>query len=121
MSSRLYFCRTSRPDRAHWLVGITVAACLLGGAQSASAGAPDWMQALVNVPLPEHDDKTDAIRLYSEKILVVDSNGKIKTIEREAYKILRPDGDFYGVVKIPFDSETKITHLKAWCIPAQGK
>jgi hypothetical protein len=121
MSSRLYFCRTSRPGRAHWLVGIAVAACLLGGAQSASAGAPDWMQALVNVPLPEHDDKTDAIRLYSEKILVVDSNGKIKTIEREAYKILRPDGDFYGVVKIPFDSETKITYLKAWCIPAQGK
>jgi len=79
------------------------------------------MRALINVPLPDHDDKTDAVRLYSEKILTVESNGKIKTIEREAYKILRPDGKSYGMVYASYDSETKITYLKAWCIPTQGK
>jgi hypothetical protein len=79
------------------------------------------MRALVDVPLPEHDDKTDAVRLYSEKMTTVQPDGKIKTLEREAYKILRPDGRSYGMVRAPFDSETKITYLKAWCIPAQGK
>ena len=73
------------------------------------------------MPLPEHDDKTAAVRLYSEKVLTVQPDGKIKTLEREAYKILRPDGRSYGMVRAPFDSETKITYLKAWCIPTQGK
>ena len=27
--------------------------------------APQWMHALVNVPLPAHDEKTDAVLLYS--------------------------------------------------------
>jgi hypothetical protein len=29
--------------------------------------APQWMHALVNTPLPAHDEKTNAILLYSEE------------------------------------------------------
>jgi len=101
---------------------LLVAVCLLLTPRPAFAGgAPPWLRALVDVPLPEHDDKTDAVRLYSEKILTVQPNGKIKTIEREAYKILRPDGKSYGMVQASYDSETRITGMHAWCIPAQGK
>jgi hypothetical protein len=106
--------------RAPWLARLLVGMCLLIAPQ-AFAGAPPWMQALASVPLPEHDDKTDAVRLYSEKVLTVQPDGKIKTLEREAFKILRPDGKSYGIVRAAYDSETKITYLKAWCIPAQGK
>lgn len=99
-----------------------LAGCLFGATpQAIAGGAPPWMQALVNAPVPDHDEKTDAVRLYYEKILTVQPDGKIKTLEREAYKILRPDGGSYGIVRAPFDSETKITYLKAWCIPAAGK
>src|SRR6202051_415476 len=52
--------------------------------------APSWMHAQVNAPLPAHDEKTNAVLLYSETVLTVQSNGKIKKLEREAYKILRP-------------------------------
>jgi hypothetical protein len=86
-----------------------------------AADAPGWMRALVNAPLPAHDEKTDAVRLYSEEILTVQPNGKIKTLEREAYKILRPGGKVYGSVRASYDSETRITSIKGWCIPAQGK
>src|SRR5260370_28277362 len=86
-----------------------------------ACAAPAWLRALIDVPLPEHDDKTDAVRIYWEKILTVQPNGKIKTIEREAYKILRPDGKSYGMVQASYDSETRITGMHAWCIPAQGK
>lgn len=88
---------------------------------SASEGAPSWMHALVNVPLPAHDEKTDAVLLYSEDILNVQANGKIKSIARRAYKILRPAGRDYGRVNAYFDSETRITGIHGWCIPAQGK
>jgi len=86
-----------------------------------AADAPQWMHALVNAPLPPHDEKTDAVLLYYEEILNVQSNGKIKTIERRAYKILRPGGREHGTVYASYDAETKITGIRGWCIPAQGK
>ena len=122
MSSKLCYCRFSGSERMPWTVSLFVAVGLLLTPRPAFAGgAPQWMRALVDVPLPEHDEKTDAVRLYSEKVLTVQPNGKIKTVEREAYKVLRPDGKSYGMVRASYDSETKITYLKAWCIPTQGK
>jgi len=99
-----------------------VAVCALAIAAPASANdAPAWMHALVNAPLPPHDEKTDAVLLYSEDILNVQANGKIKSTERRVYKILRPDGRHYGRVHAYFDSDTRITSIHGWCIPAQGK
>jgi hypothetical protein len=92
---------------------------LLPAAQAADA--PAWMHALVNVPVPPHDEKTEAVLLYSENILNVQGNGRIKSIERRAYKILRPGGREFGVIHATFDSETKITGIRGWCVPAQGK
>ena len=104
-----------------WLAG-TLALWAVGAPVCAAANeAPQWMHALVNAPLPAHDEKTDAVLLYSEDILNVQGNGKIKSIERRAYKILRPGGRERGLVLATFDSETRITGLRGWCIPAQGK
>jgi hypothetical protein len=79
------------------------------------------MHALVNASVPAHDEKTDAVEMYSERIITVQSADKIKTLVREAYKIIRPGGRDLGTVVIPFDMATRITNLHAWCIPAQGK
>jgi hypothetical protein len=99
------------------------AVCLLASVPPCAVGdAPQWMHALVNVPLPAHDEKTDAVLLYSETSVNVISANKIKTVVRRAYKILRPDGREYGTVFIPFVSPgQKINGLHGWCIPAQGK
>jgi Domain of Unknown Function with PDB structure (DUF3857)/Transglutaminase-like superfamily len=103
------------------LVG-TLAWCLTSGAPRACANdAPGWMHGLANAPLPELDDKTDAVLLYSEYILTIQANGKMKGMERAAYKILRVGGKRYGLVVVNFDAETKISALHGWCIPAQGK
>jgi Domain of Unknown Function with PDB structure (DUF3857)/Transglutaminase-like superfamily len=83
--------------------------------------APAWMHALTSAPLPPHDEKTDAVLLYSEEILIVQQNGKLKEIDRSAYKILRPGGRHFGKVTLPFDADTRILSLHGWCIPAQGK
>ena len=83
--------------------------------------APAWMHTAAAAPLPPHDDKTDAVTVYSEDITIVQSEGKVKNIERRAYKILRPGGKDHGIAVAEFDSERKITGMKGWCIPAQGK
>ncbi len=79
------------------------------------------MHALVNVPLPAHDEKTDVVLLYSERIVAVQSADKIKITVREAYKILRPGGREYGTLAVSYNSHSKITGMRGWCIPAQGK
>jgi hypothetical protein len=100
-----------------------VAAGLLVFVPLAVAGgdAPQWMHALVNAPLPAHDEKTDAVLLYSEKNITVLSADKIKKTVHVAYKILRPGGRDYGIVAVAFNLHQKITSLHGWCIPAQGK
>jgi hypothetical protein len=88
----------------------------------ASAGdAPAWMHALASAPVPPHDDKTEAVEMYSERVVTVQSADKIKTLVRRAYKVMRPGGRDLGTVVIPFDAATRVSNLHAWCIPAQGK
>jgi transglutaminase-like putative cysteine protease len=92
------------------------------GADPAGAGdAPSWMHAQLNAALPAHDEKTNAVVLYSETALSVQPNGKIKRLYREAVKILRPDGEARGTIRVYFDAQRRITDLHAWCIPVSGK
>jgi hypothetical protein len=88
---------------------------------SRAGDAPAWMHALTGVPLPDHDEKTDAVLLYSEDIVTVQGNGKIKHLTRRAYKILRVGGKDRGTAVAYIDGETRILNMKGWCIPAQGK
>ena len=105
-----------------WVI-ICIGASILGNARQAMAGsdAPQWMHALVNAPLPAHDEKTDAVVLYSETSVRVIAADKIRTTVREAYKILRPEGRERGTVFVYLNSNRKVTSLHGWCIPAQGK
>jgi len=126
MKSKLC-CNLERPVPATrsrtWLSLVWVIGCILAFVPSALAGgdAPAWMHALVNVPLPTYDEKTDAVLLYSETNVTVISADKMRTQVREAYKILRPNGREHGTVKVPFDAQSKVSSLRGWCIPAQGK
>jgi len=98
------------------------AACLFVAARPAQAAdAPQWMHAVAHAPLPEHDEKTDAVLLYSETNVTVIATDKIKTTVREAYKILRPSGREHGTLYVYFNPERKIKSLHGWCIPSQGK
>ena len=125
MKSKL-FCslakRAQATSWAAWTVWLTVAACVISTSAPARADAPQWMHALVNLPVPAHDEKTNAVLLYEEENVNVISTDKIKTVVRRAYKILRPDGRDFGTIFVSFNSPSqKINGLHGWCIPAQGK
>jgi len=91
------------------------------GASSAWADAPPWMHNLVGVSLPAYDEKTSAVLLYSDDVLTIQSNGKLKHLERRVYRILRPEGSDYGTVRADMSSESRVVSMRGWCIPAQGK
>jgi len=71
MNSKLFYSRPAfRRGIDHFALRPTLAALLvslLGMIVHARAGdAPQWMHALVNAPLPEHDEKTNAVLLLAE-------------------------------------------------------
>src|SRR5258708_36385269 len=126
MSSRSCCSRAQRRrviEMRRLLVCFTffVMGCFAGAPRASAGDAPAWMHALVSAPLPAHDEKTDAVLLFSERIVTAQSADKIKITVREAYKILRPGGREYGTVVASFNSHSKITGMRGWCIPAQGK
>ena len=82
--------------------------------------APLWMHAAANAPLPPHDEKDSVVVLYSETTVTVLTADRVKTLHREAYKILRPFRDA-GMVEVYVNGQSKTTAFKGWCIPASGK
>jgi Domain of Unknown Function with PDB structure (DUF3857)/Transglutaminase-like superfamily len=102
---------------------LCVVVCVMAVPRHAQAGgdAPAWMHTAASAPLPPHDEKTDAVLLYSETTVNVQSVDKIKTRVRMAYKILRPSGREYGMAAVSFNPHRKISGMRGWCIPAQGK
>ncbi|MGO9271066.1 MAG: DUF3857 domain-containing transglutaminase family protein [Terriglobia bacterium] len=112
---------SNRPDAkdAKWVPLLAIWLAL--GASSALASTPEWLRAAAGATLPKYPDDTKAVMLFSEQVTTVGDNSEIRTLHRGAYKILRPQGREYGTVVVHFDKETRLTYLKAWCLPADGK
>jgi uncharacterized protein DUF3857/transglutaminase superfamily protein len=122
MKNRLFCNRVRQARTTKRGLGQVMLGAAVVLAQAAVAGdAPQWMHALVNVPLPAHDEKTNAVLLYSEKNVTVVSADKIKTVMRQAYRILRPSGRDQGTIVVYLDPRRKVNSLHGWCIPADGK
>jgi transglutaminase-like putative cysteine protease len=97
-------------------------AAVAGSPPALGAEAPKWMHALTGVALPAYQERTEAVELYSETSINVQPNGKIKRLERKAYKILRPDGAKLGRLDVVFaEGRSRVTDVHAWCIPVSGK
>ncbi len=102
-------------------LGLALLAVFAAASAAPAADAPGWMHAAAGPPLPAHDEKTNAVLIYQERVVNVQSADKIKTQVRVAYKILRPEGREYGWAGASFNAHSKISGMRAWCIPAQGK
>ena len=90
-------------------------------APGAAGGVPDWLRQAAAEALPKYPEETKAVVLLDEKATTVKDNGEITTVRRRAVKILRPEGRERATVGVYFDSDTRLTYLKGWSIPAQGK
>jgi len=113
--------RPKRTDRGLLARALAVCWLALGAAPALASDPPDWMRALPGAPVPAHEDKADAVLLYAETILTVEPNGKLKRIERGAYRVLRPDGERVGLISAAFDAQSPVTDIHAWSIPPAGK
>lgn len=120
-NKRCYNPRRPAPTTSRFTLAFLLAGCLLFPPLSSAGDAPAWMHAAATAPLPDHDQKTEAVLLYSETTVTVVSSDKVKETVRKAYKILRPEGREYGQAATWFTPHRKITSMHGWCIPADGK
>ncbi|HUK29612.1 MAG TPA: DUF3857 and transglutaminase domain-containing protein [Candidatus Acidoferrum sp.] len=120
MMDNKWFCRQRLlPVTSSFLLLLVVG--LLCGRTAGAVDVPTWMRQAAAEPLPPVTAETVAVILYDEQETTVQKNGEVETTYRRAYMILRPGGKDLGLVRVPFDNETKITWIKAWCIPKNGK
>ena len=115
------FCSRLRRPRATSLILWGLVLAWIGTAGPARAAAPEWLRTAAHEALPDYPKETIAVLLLSEQMTIVRDNGEIETQYRRAYKILRPEGrERYGTFAVDFDKDTRLSNLKAWCLPASG-
>jgi hypothetical protein len=90
-------------------------------AWAAANSVPSWMHAQLGRAMPAYEAETDAVLLYSETVLSVQPDGKMRRLDRKAYKILRPGGEHYGTLELHYDSRSRVISMHGWCIPASGQ
>lgn len=93
---------------------------MLSSTAFAGASAPDWMHEAAKTQLGTYPKDTPGVVLLDEQITTVSPNGEVHILYRRAVKILSTSGRDLGIASAYYDNETKISHFKAWSIPAQG-
>ena len=102
--------------------GAALTLVFAAAAQRGVAEAPDWVRTASRETLPAYSPSTKAVVLLEEQQTTVSKEGQISIVTRRAIKILHPDAKRrFGEFAVSFDPETRITYLKAWSLPANGK
>jgi hypothetical protein len=103
------------------VVGALALLTMLHVKAASAADVPEWLRAQASASTPAYDEKTNAVVLYDDTIVTVLPDGKIRSLQRRALRILRPGGEAWGVVRANFNDRNKILHLRAWSLPVDGK
>jgi hypothetical protein len=122
MTTPKSFCKTcSLPSIIRLIAFAAIALAWPVGLASAKDVAPSWLHDAVQAAVPNHDSDAVAVILLDDTETTVHDNGEIQTLHRRAFRILRPEARReFGSISVDFDSETKISYLKAWTIAPDG-
>jgi Domain of Unknown Function with PDB structure (DUF3857)/Transglutaminase-like superfamily len=81
---------------------------------------PDWIVQAAAVKTPPCPPDTTAVILLEDKLLTIQSDGKVIERYREVTRILRPQGREYSGAGVDFNKDQKLHSFHAWSIGADG-
>ena len=112
-------------------LSLKCAACLavlLFAASPCSAGLfgrdkaiPDWGLEAAKTAAPAYVKDAAAVILFDEYVETVDTQGRAVEREREAIRILKPQGRNDVGCRVSFDVDEKINYFREWTIATDGK
>jgi Domain of Unknown Function with PDB structure (DUF3857)/Transglutaminase-like superfamily len=100
---------------------------LAAASATASAGwfnkgqpVPDWGVQAAKTPTPAYVKDATAAILFDEYVETIDANGRATEREREAIRILKPQGR-HNTCEVSYDVDEKVNYFRAWTIAADDK
>ena len=113
-------------SRHFQLTGVLV--CLLGltaGERTAIARdkpqpAPQWEVDAAKIPTPASAKDAAAVVLSDEYLITVDAQNHAVEREREAVRILEPQGRGYAHCSVEYDVDEKLNYFRSWTLTPDG-
>ena len=101
---------------------ILISACRPGmaGIFSKSQPVPDWALQANKTHTPDYAKDAAAVILYDEYVETIDAQGRAVEREREAIRILKPQGR-HNTCQVGYDVDEKINYFRVWTIAADEK
>jgi hypothetical protein len=81
---------------------------------------PQWGLDAAKTPIPAYVKDAAAVILFDEYVETVDSDGRAVEREREAIRILKPQGR-HDTCRVSYDVDEKINYFRVWTIAADQK
>ena len=81
---------------------------------------PDWGRDAYKTHTPDYAKDAAAVVLYDEYVETIDNKGRAVEREREAIRILKPQGRGNGC-GVGFDVDEKVNYFRVWTIAADEK
>jgi len=102
---------------------VLVCACQpgLAGIFGRSQPVPQWGLDAYKTHTPDYAKDAPAIVLFDEYVETVDGQGRAVEREREAIRILKPQGRGDGACDVSYDVDEKINYFRVWTIAADEK
>jgi hypothetical protein len=82
--------------------------------------APQWGLDAAKTPLPANIGDAPAVILFDEYVETIDAQGRAVERERQAIRILKPQGR-HNVCATSYDVDEKINYFREWTITADGR
>jgi len=81
---------------------------------------PQWGLDAAKAHTPDYDKDASAVILFDEYVETIDAQGRAVEREREAIRILKPQGRRNSCA-VSYDSDEKISYFRVWTIAADEK
>lgn len=98
---------TPTPARAGWF--------------NKDAPVPQWGLDAAKTPTPSWAGDAASVILYDEYVETIDAQGRATEREREAIRILKPQGREDAYCVVPYDVDEKINEFHEWTVTPDGK
>jgi hypothetical protein len=98
-----------------------VAACLPATAKDKPQPAPQWAVDAAKIPTPATAKDAPAVILFDEYLITVDEQNHAVEREREAIRILKPQGRRHSHCSIGYDIDEKLNYFRSWTFATDGR
>jgi hypothetical protein len=83
--------------------------------------APQWAVDAAKTPTPASAKDAAAVILFDEYLITIDEQNHAVEREREAIRILKPQGRGHTHCLIAYDVDEKLNYFRSWTIAADGR